>query len=212
VERNVITYAATDNVTSYWGGSVGSGNLVQANCLWGAAQRQIESADGGFSSANNLITNPLFLDRASRDYRLALTSLCLLVVGYDTAAKLLTTILDPLTPAPAPAPAPTPTPTPTPTPAPAGAPTITLTSPLNGASFTRWLLLSANASDNTGIAKVEFLIDGKLVHTETGAPYYAYWSASSDISYGTHQIVAKAYDDQGNTTSTAPATITRVIG
>jgi chitodextrinase len=40
VEYNVITYAATYNITSTWSGAVGSGNVARNNCLW-AGERKL---------------------------------------------------------------------------------------------------------------------------------------------------------------------------
>ena len=87
VEQNVITSARTHNVESWWGGTVGSGNVARSNCLWAGAQGDI-GPQVSFSAIGNTIANPLFLERAARDYRLAPGSPCLAVVGYDTAALL----------------------------------------------------------------------------------------------------------------------------
>jgi hypothetical protein len=88
VERNIITYTATANVYSYWDGPVGSGNILRRNCLWGAGDEEIDSADGGFTATGNLIADPRFVDRAAGDYRLRGGSPCRKLVGYDAVAKL----------------------------------------------------------------------------------------------------------------------------
>ena len=88
VEHNVITYAATSSIYSYWSGSVGSGNVARDNCLWGAGDQEIDSGDGGFTAVGNKIARPRFRNRAGGDYRLGRASRCRRVVGYDTAAKL----------------------------------------------------------------------------------------------------------------------------
>ena len=88
VMRNVISYAADANLYSYWDGAVGSGNVARENCLWGAGDEQIDSADGGFRTVGNRVANPRFVDRAVRDYRLSPASACRALVGYDTAARL----------------------------------------------------------------------------------------------------------------------------
>ena len=57
--------------------------------------------------------------------------------------------------------------------------------------------LSASASDNVGVSKVEFYVDGTLKATDTATPYTASLD-SATLSNGTHSLVAKAYDAAGN--------------
>ncbi|MCR6495172.1 Ig-like domain-containing protein [Thermomonas sp. S9] len=59
------------------------------------------------------------------------------------------------------------------------------------------ITLSASASDNVGVSKVEFWIDGVLVATDTSAPYAVTFD-STTLSNGSHGLVAKAYDAAGN--------------
>ena len=49
VERNVIAYAATAAITSYWEGPVGTGNLARDNCVWGSRDDDI-SGEWGFTA------------------------------------------------------------------------------------------------------------------------------------------------------------------
>lgn len=86
VERNVIVYAATAAITSYWEGPVGTGNLARDNCVWGSRYDDI-SREWGFTAAANRVARPLFASRGARDYRLARGSQCLRTVGYDTVAR-----------------------------------------------------------------------------------------------------------------------------
>ncbi len=72
---------------------------------------------------------------------------------------------------------------------------------VSGSSGT--IVLSANASDNVGVAKVEFLIDGALRGSALSSPFTLSLN-SSTLSNGSHSLVAKAYDAAGNVgTSTA---------
>ena len=88
VAHNIVAYAQSYNITSSWGGAVGSGNVARSNCVWAGAAGNISTADGGFAFTRNLSANPLFVDRAHHNYRLRARSRCLPVVGYDTAARL----------------------------------------------------------------------------------------------------------------------------
>jgi len=63
--------------------------------------------------------------------------------------------------------------------------------------------LAANASDDIGVVRVEFLIDGAQVASDVSAPYVANW-VSTTVANGGHTIAARAIDTAGNaTTSTA---------
>ncbi len=88
------------------------------------------------------------------------------------------------------------------------APAVALTSPTPGQSFTppATIRLTATASDNDGgISRVEFLANGTLIVTENSAPYDWTWNA---VPAGTYAITARAYDLQGASTTSAPATVT----
>ncbi|MBR7782894.1 Ig-like domain-containing protein [Undibacterium luofuense] len=73
------------------------------------------------------------------------------------------------------------------------APTVSATE--SGSSGT--ITLSANASDNVGVTKVEFYVDGALKGSSTAAPYSLSLN-STTLSNGSHTLVAKAYDAAGN--------------
>ena len=59
------------------------------------------------------------------------------------------------------------------------------------------ITLSASASDNVGVTKVEFYVDNVLKATSTSSPYQASID-STTLSNSTHSLVAKAYDAAGN--------------
>ncbi|MBC7080759.1 MAG: choice-of-anchor J domain-containing protein [Thermoplasmatales archaeon] len=58
------------------------------------------------------------------------------------------------------------------------------------------ITIEATASSTTGIAKVEFYIDGVLKFTDTSAPYSWTWD---ERAIGMHEIKAIAYDSSGQT-------------
>ncbi|MDX6605634.1 MAG: polysaccharide biosynthesis protein PslG [Solirubrobacterales bacterium] len=100
-------------------------------------------------------------------------------------------------PPPDPAPAPAPAPDPTPPPPTNQAPTVALLKPVAGQDFTNALYLSASAGDDQGVSRVDFLVDGKLIKSDYGAPYTYNWKGTKKLSYGKHTVVAKAYDGDG---------------
>lgn len=84
------------------------------------------------------------------------------------------------------------------------APTISITEPTNNSEVSNPTLIKANASDNTSVSKVDFLIDGSVVYTDALEPYEYSWPTESVPSGTSHSIIAKAYDEAGNIgTSTA---------
>jgi chitinase len=86
-------------------------------------------------------------------------------------------------------------------------PTVTLTQPANGATFTApaTVSLAATASDADGtVTKVEFFNGAAKLGEDTTAPYDFTWSG---VGTGTYTVTARAVDDLGASTTSAPATI-----
>jgi len=83
------------------------------------------------------------------------------------------------------------------------APTVSITAPLNGATVSGTVSVTATASDNVGVTKVEFYLDGALQSTDTTSPYAWSWDTTSTTN-ASHSLTAKAYDAALNVgTSTA---------
>jgi glucose/arabinose dehydrogenase len=87
-------------------------------------------------------------------------------------------------------------------------PTITITAPANLASgITGTLAVAANASDNVGVASVEFQLDGvALGAADTSAPYGTSVD-SNPYASGQHVLRARARDAAGNASAWAVATL-----
>lgn len=77
------------------------------------------------------------------------------------------------------------------------APDVSVTYPAEQATISGVTSIRANASDSTGVSKVEFYIDGELDSTDITAPYEATWHTNYYLN-GNHVITAKAYDASGN--------------
>ena len=87
-------------------------------------------------------------------------------------------------------------------------PTISLTAPSPGATLTGSTTVSANASDNVGVVGVRFLLDGvDLAAEDTTSPFDVTWSTTGTPN-GTHILTARARDAAGNTTTSAPVSVT----
>lgn len=107
----------------------------------------------------------------------------------------------PPTPSPLPTPIVTPTPTPVPTPTPDTiVPDVSFSYPLHNSTVRRSVTVNveAVASDNVGVSKVEFYVDGVRKCTDTVASYTCSFISSSRRGV-VHNLDAKAYDLAGNT-------------
>jgi fibronectin type 3 domain-containing protein/O-glycosyl hydrolase len=88
------------------------------------------------------------------------------------------------------------------------APSVSLTAPTNGATFTApaTVDLAATAADSDGtVTKVDFYDGSTLLGTSTSAPYAYSWA---NVPAGPHTLSAKATDNAGATTTSAPVAIT----
>ena len=84
-----------------------------------------------------------------------------------------------------------------------------MTAPAAGATVSgSAVTVSANASDDTGVSGVQFLLDGASLGAEdTSSPYSVSWNAAAATA-GTHQLAALARDAAGNLTTSTPVTVT----
>ncbi len=80
--------------------------------------------------------------------------------------------------------------------APNAPPSVTITNPPNNSSFTAGadVVIQANATDDNGVARVEFYSDGNLVGTDSSAPYSA---TLTSVGAGNYSLTARAFDGAG---------------
>jgi hypothetical protein len=76
-------------------------------------------------------------------------------------------------------------------------PTISIIQPQNGTTVSGTNDVTASAWDESGISKVEFYINGKLVATDSQEPYLYRWNTRS-AKNGWVTITGKAYDTLNN--------------
>jgi chitodextrinase len=72
-------------------------------------------------------------------------------------------------------------------------PTVQLTAPAVGSTVRGTVAVTANASDNVGVKRVEFFLNGALLGTDTSAPYTINLDTTTQPN-GSHSISARAYD------------------
>ncbi|MBJ6801440.1 Ig-like domain-containing protein [Geomonas propionica] len=76
-------------------------------------------------------------------------------------------------------------------------PLVSITSPADNASVATTLAISAAATDNVGVAKVQFLVNGTPVYETSAVPYTYTWNAAA-LPAGSYTIAARAIDLSGN--------------
>ncbi|HSD22658.1 MAG TPA: Ig-like domain-containing protein, partial [Anaeromyxobacter sp.] len=87
-------------------------------------------------------------------------------------------------------------------------PTVSMTAPAAGATVSGTVTVSASASDDVGVAGVQFLLDGASLGAEdTAAPYAISWNTTG-ASNGTHSLSARARDAAGNVTTSPAVSVT----
>lgn len=201
------TGAAVYDSTSYYGqnGWFQVGGTSLSAPIIAAAFALAGGVPAGQNAAAVLYSNPgKFHDISTGSNGFCSTIMCKGTFGYDGPTGLGSP--DGL--GPFDASSVTPTPTPTPPPADTSAPTITITSPLNGTTVRRGskATISAAASDNVGVTKVEFYINNALFKTDLSSPYRVSWKVPS-VRNAIYNLTAKAYDAAGNT-SVSSVTVT----
>jgi chitodextrinase len=87
-------------------------------------------------------------------------------------------------------------------------PTVSMTVPASGATVSGTVTVSANASDNVGVASVQFTLDGaNLGSALTASPYQVAWDTTTAAN-GSHSLTAVAKDAAGNTATASAVAVT----
>jgi Bacterial Ig domain len=86
-------------------------------------------------------------------------------------------------------------------------PSVVLTAPLNNTTIGGQYTISATAADAGGVARVEFSVDGTLKGTDTTSPY-SYVLDTTTLTNASHTISVKSFDNAGNPSTAATATVT----
>ncbi|HLL01490.1 MAG TPA: S8 family serine peptidase [Myxococcaceae bacterium] len=87
------------------------------------------------------------------------------------------------------------------------APSTSLTAPTGGATLSGTATVSADASDNVGVSKVDFFAGSTLIGSDTTSPYSVSWNTAG-VANGSYSITSKAYDAAGNVGTSAAVSVT----
>jgi glucose/arabinose dehydrogenase len=87
------------------------------------------------------------------------------------------------------------------------APQVQITSPSAGAQVSSIMTVTASATDNVGVAGVQFFVDGVATGVEDTTAGYALTWDTRTASNGSHTLTALARDTSGNTTLSAAVTV-----
>lgn len=85
-------------------------------------------------------------------------------------------------------------------------PQVSVTAPAAGSTVSGTITVTFDASDNTGVSRVELLVDGAALGSDSAAPY-AIALDTRALANGNHVLGARAFDAAGNQASAATRTI-----
>ncbi|NTV51124.1 MAG: hypothetical protein HGA20_15955, partial [Geobacteraceae bacterium] len=77
------------------------------------------------------------------------------------------------------------------------APIVSIPSPISGAIVKGTITVTAGATDNIGVTRVELYVNGNLHASISSAPYSFSWNTAA-LANGAYNLIAKAYDAAGN--------------
>lgn len=88
-------------------------------------------------------------------------------------------------------------------------PSVAITSPVDGGAVERKtrIQITASATDDVSVARVEFYVGTRLQCTVTAAPYSCQWQVPG-ASGKSYSLQAKAYDAQGNASRSSTVRVT----
>src|SRR5215469_13186591 len=91
---------------------------------------------------------------------------------------------------------------------PAASLTVSMMSPTNGATVSQTVMVSANATDSSGVPSVQFQLDGANIGGSIAvSPYNFSWNTTT-TSNGSHTLRAIAKDASGQTSTSSSVTVT----
>jgi hypothetical protein len=88
-------------------------------------------------------------------------------------------------------------------------PTVSISSPAGNSNVYGTVFVTADATDNVGVTRVEYYVNGALQASDESFPYVYSWDTSS-LPAGGYSLMARAYDAAGNVGQTGLIPVTVV--
>jgi chitinase len=90
---------------------------------------------------------------------------------------------------------------------------VILATPFSYSTVSGIVSVTANASDNVGVSKIEYYLNDVLQAVDTSAPYVFSWN-TQQVKNGSYMLTARAYDAAGNVSNSAgvPVTVSNAKG
>jgi poly(hydroxyalkanoate) depolymerase family esterase len=85
-------------------------------------------------------------------------------------------------------------------------PTVSITAPAAGATVSGSVAVTASASDNVGVTRVDVLVDGAVAGSDTTAPYSVAVDTTR-LANGSHTLTARAFDAANNAATSTAVTV-----
>jgi hypothetical protein len=85
-------------------------------------------------------------------------------------------------------------------------PAASVSGPSTGGTVMGTVAVTAAASDNRGVTRVEFYVDGNLLGVDETSPFTVSWDTTA-VPNGSHTLTVKAWDAAGNVTTSAGVTV-----
>lgn len=86
-------------------------------------------------------------------------------------------------------------------------PSTSITSPADSSTVGNTITITADASDDCAVTKVEFYVDGNLLGTDTTSPYSFDWNTRQSTN-GSHALTTMAYDPVNHTGTSVAINVT----
>ncbi len=88
------------------------------------------------------------------------------------------------------------------------APVISIIHPVSGSTVKDTVPVTPQVFDESRVMKVEYYVDGFLNHTAQESPFVYNWDVSNYIDGSSHNLFAKAFDENLNSSFSTPVTVT----